>query len=116
MIRLIATAATLALPNAGLAATPAEETAKDVRCLIVVSELADSKDKETETAGLIASQYFLGRIDGRSPGVDLQRLLIREAEKLTDADRPTLLVSCGNQLEERGRYLEKIGKSISEKG
>ncbi len=116
MIRLTMIGAALALPTAAWAAPAAEENAKDMRCLIVASELADSKDKETETAGLIASQYFLGRIDGRSPGIDLEPLLIQEAEKLTDAERPALLTACGKQIEDRGRYLEAVGKRIEARG
>jgi hypothetical protein len=69
---------------------------QDARCLIASSFLMDSDDADVKTAGLLAAQYYLGRLDGRSPGLDLEALLTREAERFTDNDRSALLASCGN--------------------
>ena len=113
MIRLSLVLAFALIPAAAAAGTADEENAKDMRCLIVTSEMADSKDKDVETAGLIASEYDLGRIDGRSPGTDLEKLLVQEAVKLSDEARPGLMMACAKQIEERGKHLEIIGGKVA---
>jgi hypothetical protein len=113
MLKLAIAAAVLATAAGARAATPAEENARDIRCLIAVSELSQSKDKAVETAGLIASQYYLGRIDGRTPNADLEALIIQEAPKLGNAERGPLLATCGKLIEDRGKALEAIGNKLA---
>ena len=91
------------------AATPAEQ-AKDVRCFIVAAETADSKDKEVETAGSIMLFYFLGRLDASSPGADLEALISREAERMTEAEKKEAFASCAAQVEKRGKDLSAMGE------
>ena len=91
----------------------AEASGRDMRCLIVSFELADNKDKELETAGLLASQYFLGRIDGRSPEADFEALLVREAERMTEAEKSGLIASCLKQIEDRNKLLEALGTKVA---
>ena len=101
------------VPAAALGASVDEDNAKDMRCLILTSEMAESEDKDLETAGLIASQYYLGRIDGRSPGADLEKLLVQEAGRIADEERPQLTMACAKHMEERGKHLEAVGNKIA---
>ena len=91
------------------------ETKNDLRCLIAVSSLAQSDDKTVAMAGLIGAQYFLGRIDGRVPTLDLERALGDEVSTLRNLEVPALLQSCGKQIEQRGRSLKEIGERIEKK-
>ena len=111
--RLLVAAALSAAPVPLPAAPPAKENARDMRCLIVSFDLASAKDKELETAGLLASQYFLGRLDGRSPGTDFEALLVREAERMTEAQKAELTASCLKQIEDRNKLLEAVGNKVA---
>ena len=115
-MNLMIAAAAMTAQAPAPAAPASDQNGRDARCLIVSSALTDSDDAEVRTAGLIAAQYYLGRIDGRSPGVDLEALLIREAERLPPADQQALLTSCGAVLEQRGKALEAIGDRMTKMG
>jgi hypothetical protein len=88
------------------------ETRKDLRCFLAVSSLADNPDPTIKMSGMIGAQYFLGRIDGRVPSLDLERALVAEAAVITNADLPPLLGACGQQIADRGEVLTVIGKRM----
>ena len=60
--------------------------------------------------------YFLGRIDGRSPGVDLQELLKREAKKMTASEFGSATDRCGAEMSARGEEINRIGKTLEQVG
>jgi len=76
-----------------IAAAPAvdPETTQDVRCLVAVISLAGSDDDNAKMAAAIGSQYFLGRIDGRSPDMDLETAIKLETSRLGAAQIRSLL-------------------------
>lgn len=86
----------------------------DVRCVAVValliSQTADDKAKTGLAAGMM---YFLGKIDARTPGYDLESALRRISDAVdkgeslaADAKR------CGEILQERGRYMMDFGQRM----
>jgi hypothetical protein len=107
MIRLALAFALLTASGSGLAAPTDDEA--DMRCFIVSAEMADSKDKEEETAGSIMLFYYLGKLDGRNPSADLKALLTKEAERMTEAEKQQILASCSSKVEQRGKDLASIG-------
>ena len=113
MTMTMITAALLAAQVPAIA--PADQNSSDARCLIVTVMLAGGDNAELKAAGLIASQYYLGRLDGRSPGLDLKALLTREAERITQAEQGPLLVSCGAAMQKRGEALEAVGERMAKK-
>ena len=90
------------------------ETTKDIRCLVAVSSLAGSDDATVKLAATVGAQYFLGRIDGRRPDLNLETAIIAEASHLTEADIRSLLVSCGGLIKSRGAALQAIGKRMQQ--
>ena len=98
------------------AALPANpETSKDVRCFVAMAAAAGSGDKTVSLGGAIGGQYFLGRIDGRSPGLDLASAIEAEASSLTDADLKALMTSCGQLMQDRGTAVKTIGEQMQKK-
>lgn len=108
MFRCAIALALLASPAAALAA-PADDEA-DMRCFIVSAEMADSQDKEVETAGSIMLFYYLGRLDGRNASANLEALIEKQAKQLTDAEKQQLLASCSAKVEQRGKDLASMGE------
>jgi hypothetical protein len=53
--------------------------------------------------------YFLGRLDGRTPKPDLERLISAESKKMTPADIQADQARCGVELDAKSRALQQIG-------
>ncbi|HEX5184043.1 MAG TPA: hypothetical protein VFW19_12955 [Allosphingosinicella sp.] len=109
----------LALPFLIGAAPPPDATRSDVRCLVLSLPLAGSDKPEEKQAGLVDVFYFLGRIDGRSPGFDLETAVVREETAIrasAPADRQALAQSCASILEKRGGDLKTLGDHLQARG
>ena len=111
--RIVGFSILAAVSMAALAA-PGDD-ADDVRCLIVAAEMSDSKDKDLEEAGSIMTMYYLGKLDGRSPGTDLEALVLRQASGIREDDKERLLIACSAQLELRAKQLQAIGERLSKR-
>src|SRR4051812_35429325 len=106
--RRYALALALALPLI-VAAAPRPETREDVRCFLAASSMMSSDKPELKMFGSMAAQYFLGRIDGREPGVDIEAITVEEGPSMTQADVSALLRSCGALMQKRGNEIQAIG-------
>ena len=84
----------------------------DVQCIVVGARLSNSADPNQRLAGQMFLVYFLGRIDGRWPNADLERLLNQEANKESLTETNGIAKKCGARFSARGAYLERIGKSL----
>lgn len=111
---IFTTALALALAQAPAPASNANRD--DVRCLIIFSLLSSGDDKDAATTGAIGVQYFLGRLDGRTPGFDLEGAMVTEATALTQPDIEALATSCGKQIETRANDLMAIGQRLEKLG
>src|SRR5690349_16546544 len=108
-MKLPVTPLLLSLPFLLGAAPAPNDLRNDIRCFMVASELGGSNDQSERTAGLLASEYYLGRIDGRAPGLNLEAAMMRELP-ISDTDRASLLRSCGARLQARGAAVQAIGE------
>lgn len=91
------------------------ETTTDVRCLVVSAMLASKGDAANEAAGLMASLYYLGRLDGHDPNLDLSKTLTDEALKLKPGDIPPLAKTCGATMKDRGKALSAAGAALKDR-
>ena len=114
MKKLGAAAAAL-LFLAAAAPAPDAETRADIRCFIAVSSLMESEDEAMRQAGSMASQYYLGRIDGRVPDLDLESAVAAELP-IDQAALQALMQSCGAELEKRGQEVVAVGKRLTARG
>ena len=87
------------------AAPISSEQRNDIRCFVVAAEMADTEDKEVQTAASIMMFYFLGKLDGRNPKSDLDAVFEREAQLMSDDDKKALTATCAKTVEERGKQL-----------
>ena len=60
--------------------------------------------------------YYIGRLDGRRPQLDIEHLLIEETRKMADADYASEEKRCGTRLAEKGQQITEIGKHLVESG
>jgi hypothetical protein len=93
----------------------AENTA-DIRCVIVGAQLASSSDPaQRSNAGLLLS-YYIGRLDGRAPGLNLEALIADELGRLTPGDLQRETRRCSNTLTAKGKEIARIGESLTRLG
>jgi hypothetical protein len=97
---------------------PAEdaETISDVRCVIVGMKFAGMSDPTQQSAGLMLSLYYVGRLDGRVPKLNIEELMIKEISTMTTSDYGSEAKRCGASLTEKGQEISRIGKDMVERG
>lgn len=96
--------------SADTKSTAAAAIAGDVHCVVIGLFLFRSTDATAQTAGLIMTYYFLGRLDGRTPKPDLERLISAESKKMNPADMQADQNRCGLELDAKSRALQQIGQ------
>lgn len=92
------------------------KTVADAQCMVVGARLAESPNPRLRLSGEMLLSYFLGRIDGRSPHIDLEALIEREAKKMTTSDLRNVARRCGTEFSARGAQITRIGKDLERSG
>lgn len=90
----------------------ADETSDDVRCLIVFMRMSNAQEQPARTGGLIGSFYYLGKLDQRSRGLDLEKLIEGETAKMTEASFKADAARCGRDMTRRGQDAADLGKAL----
>ncbi|HYM18762.1 MAG TPA: hypothetical protein VEU06_09380 [Micropepsaceae bacterium] len=88
----------------------------DIRCLIASLSSGNSNDETVKTAGFLASLYYLGRLDGGAPNLDLESRMIAEIDKMTPEDVRSEAARCGSTMQARGAAFSEIGNHLVERG
>jgi len=107
---------TCVLAASGRAGAANARTVGDVQCIVVGARLSDSADQKQRLSGVMLVTYFLGRIDGRSPNADLEKMIEREAKKMNTSDFAKAARRCGTEFSARGVELVRIGKALEQLG
>ena len=53
------------------------DTLADIRCIATGMHLAEAPDSHQKSTGTLLVLYYLGRVDGRAPRLDIQKALAR---------------------------------------
>jgi hypothetical protein len=110
-----ALAAGLAFGGCALANDDAQTA--DVRCLVVtLKALNVMKTEEMKSSGAVAVMYFVGKLDGREKGFDLQNAIVSEIDKMKSEDLGKEGQRCGAELQTRGQTMQEIGEDLTKKG
>ena len=87
-------------------------TMADAQCILVGARLSASKDQRQRLSGQELLIYFIGRIDGRTPKINLEALVDGEAERMTAVDLKNAAQRCGRELSAGGAEITRIGESL----
>jgi hypothetical protein len=98
------------------AQAPQGDTIEDVRCVIVGMKLVGSGNSTQQSAGMMDALYYIGRLDGREPKLDIEVLLAKEFVKMTPTDFSHEATRCGGHLTEKGKEITKMGEDMTELG
>lgn len=88
------------------------DTVADVRCVAVGLRSAALPDSHQKSAGLLLELYFIGRLDGRDPKLDLEAMLSEQISKMSAADFTTEAARCGNTLTAKGAQITRVGQDL----
>jgi hypothetical protein len=117
-MRTILTASAICL---AIAATPALSVGEDssdgpstadVKCLVVGLAMSQSSNQGQASAAPLVSLYYLGKIDGRDPNLDLERNLGQLSRSMTQADIRSAAARCSVELEKRSESLRAIAARL----
>ena len=97
-------------PNHANAVTP--ESIDDVKCFVAAVSLLQTPDNVTRAAAVSSALYYLGRLDGREPGLDLDKLLAQESQRLSPDNLRAELRRCGQTLTARSQMIKEIGQHL----
>lgn len=93
------------------AASP--ESVDDARCFIAAVSLLQSPNNVTRAGAATSALYYLGRLDGREPSIDLEKLILAESKRMSPEDLRSELRRCGQALSIRAKVVSTIGQKLS---
>lgn len=88
----------------------------DLRCLVASLVLVNSTDAQERQAGMGSFSYWLGRVDGAEPNLDLEERIANLSQQMTSEDIARELVRCGSELMARGQEVQRIGNRLQSRG
>jgi hypothetical protein len=108
---VIPCAAVLLVGAAAPAAAQDAENSADIRCaLAAMAMVGATQDATMKQQATMAALYYVGRLDGRNPNLDLEARLRQEMAKMAPQELAGEAQRCGQQLMVRGKALQAIGE------
>jgi hypothetical protein len=102
----------LALAAAAPARAEAPETTSDLKCLVFSMGMSGNSDATKSAVGAMATLYFLGRLDGREPALNLEKRLADPDLQLKPSEAARIGMTCGGMLQTRGGELAAMGERL----
>lgn len=99
-------------PPAAAQQVPVPAVEADLRCIAVLSLAAATQGEETRAQMVAAFMYFVGRIDGLAPNIDLKAELQRVMPTVTGQQLTDEGKRCGQLLIEKGARLQELGRDM----
>lgn len=118
-MKRLASAVLLTLSTASTAsaeATAVNSQEADVSCFVATLTLLESPDPNIRTAGQAGMMYWLGKLDGAAPNLDLENRVAEIAPTMTQEMIGRELMRCGQEIVVRGREVQEIGARLQERG
>ncbi len=109
---IVSAAMLVAIATSAQGQQPTEDVAADVRCLVVSLRLIHSENPVLRVGGQQAELYWVGRLDGRAPGADLQSLVSAADHEMNEAKALTETKRCSRELAARELQMPEVGNQI----
>jgi hypothetical protein len=88
------------------------DTIDDIRCLAAGLRFAEMPDSHQKSTGMLMVLYYLGRLDGRNPDLDVEGLLSQQIPKMTAAEYAAEAARCSNNLSAKGQQISHLGEKM----
>lgn len=90
-------------------------TIADVRCVVVGMQIFDSDNSAQQATGMSLSLYYIGRLNGRMPQLDIEKLLVEEANKMTASESASEAKRCGAGISAIAEQISRVGNDFLER-
>lgn len=77
------------------------DTSVDLRCVVAMGSSMDTKNEQAKQLAFATMLYFLGRIDGRTPELDMKARYESEAKGMNPKEAKTFVDSCLDKVRKR---------------
>lgn len=111
-VRTLAVSAALAAAAAPAAAQTGIEP--DLQCLAATTMISGAEDQNARQAGTFGTLYFVGKLLGADPDLDLEAQLRAAAGAMQEDELQSVLQRCLGELQSTGQRLSAIGQAMSE--
>jgi hypothetical protein len=88
------------------------ETIDDIRCLAAGLRFAALPDSHQKSTGMLMVLYYLGRLDGRNPDLDVEGVLSKEIPKMSAAEYAAEATRCSNNLSAKGQQISHLSDDM----
>ncbi|MEJ0008515.1 MAG: hypothetical protein WDM77_19670 [Steroidobacteraceae bacterium] len=87
----------------------------DIRCVAVGIRSAVMPDSHQKSNGTLLVLYYLGRLGGREPTLDIEKLLTDQIKKMTEADYASEATRCQKDLTTTGAQITRLGEDLQKR-
>jgi hypothetical protein len=108
----IAILAAALLAPAAAQANSEDDMQADIRCVLAM--YATSRNPQYAQGAGVALLYYVGRIEGRDPTLDLAGAMKKEALRMTASDYSFNARRCGDEVKAKGEALKATGQSLQQ--
>jgi hypothetical protein len=84
----------------------------DIRCVAVGMHFAEAPDSHQKSTGTLLVLYYMGRLDGRAPSLNIEKLLAEQIDKMTASDYSTEATRCSQYLAQTGAQIKQLGEQM----
>ena len=84
----------------------------DIRCVAVGMHFAEAPDSHQKSTGTLLVLYYMGRLDGRAPSLEIEKLLAAQIDKMTASDYNTEATRCSQNLSAKGAQIKQLGEQM----
>ena len=88
------------------------ETLADIRCVAVGIRSAELPDSHQKSTGTLLVLYYIGRLDGRNPTLDIEKLVTDQIARMNDADYSAESLRCSRDLTAKGVQITRLGDDL----
>ncbi len=96
----------------GSARAADQGTMSDIRCIAVAMKMSAREGSAQQASATMITLYYLGRLDGRRPELNVEGLIAKVAANMSAAELRSDAPRCGRVLVEKGREIQSIGLSL----
>ncbi|HEV2272335.1 MAG TPA: hypothetical protein VGR92_23005 [Steroidobacteraceae bacterium] len=90
-----------------------QQVVADADCVVVGLRMSQMTRPDQRAAGMLLTAYYLGRLQGREPHFDVERLIKMQARSMSSAGFRANAARCGKSLAASGQEIQKISTDLS---
>jgi hypothetical protein len=96
-----------------LPARAQDANTQDLRCLVIAIEMSGSVDEQIRASATTVGVYFLGRLDGRAPDLDVQARVAAEMMRMKPEDLDPEVNRCTALMGTRGQVISDLAGRLA---